>query len=670
MAETVDKQILMVDQGGAVYRFRHALLREAVYAALLPGERRRLHRRLATVLAAEPALGAPVPGHGVAEQAAHWWAAGEWAQALSASRAAADTDLAAWAFPEALAHLERALSAFDRLPPADGPGEVVHLGLLEMASDAAYLAGDGQRSIELAHTAIGVAAAIADPWAAARCHTLVGRSTWGIGDSDAAFEAYERAAALLPADPPSPELVRVLAEQARGLMLMARFSDAEARCREAIAAAQAVGSRSEEGHVLNTLGCCRSSLGHTDEGIALLREALAIAKELPGADDLDRAYTNLSHLLLDSGRLEEAAALVFESLEHLGFLRLNGAAANSAYALIRMGRYHEAEGLLARMGDKGIGICATAPQLVPVAMAIRQGRLEEAGRLLAGADELTARLRDVQTRGVFHIRSAELALEEGRSEVAYEQIELALGLAAGTDDESFRPEMCWLGVRSLADRFEQGRARGQRAESGKVRLLAVGLVEEAERLVAAPVERGGRSSPAAAAFASSCAAEQSRLHQSDPDRWRRAASLWEAAGEPYPVAYCNWRQAEALLESRAGRNRAGDCLQAAWRITVDLGACPLGERIAQLARRARIPLGEAEDREPAGSSTLTADFGLTPREVEVLGRLAAGRTDREIAEELFISKKTASVHVSNLLRKLEVTNRVEAGKVGQAHRLG
>jgi DNA-binding NarL/FixJ family response regulator len=65
-----------------------------------------------------------------------------------------------------------------------------------------------------------------------------------------------------------------------------------------------------------------------------------------------------------------------------------------------------------------------------------------------------------------------------------------------------------------------------------------------------------------------------------------------------------------------------------------------------------------------------SDLGLTPREVEVLGLLAQGRTDREIAELLFISRKTASVHVSNLLRKLEVASRIEAGRIGQAHGLG
>jgi DNA-binding NarL/FixJ family response regulator len=101
-----------------------------------------------------------------------------------------------------------------------------------------------------------------------------------------------------------------------------------------------------------------------------------------------------------------------------------------------------------------------------------------------------------------------------------------------------------------------------------------------------------------------------------------------------------------------------------------LGALPLKERIERLAQRARIPLDEVDHTEPANGSTLAGDLGLTPREVEVLAQLAVGRTDREIAETLYISKKTASVHVSNLLRKLDVANRVEAGKVGQANKLG
>jgi DNA-binding NarL/FixJ family response regulator len=83
-----------------------------------------------------------------------------------------------------------------------------------------------------------------------------------------------------------------------------------------------------------------------------------------------------------------------------------------------------------------------------------------------------------------------------------------------------------------------------------------------------------------------------------------------------------------------------------------------------------MPLREVERSDALHHSALGGDLGLTPREVEVLGHLAAGLTDGEIAELLFISKKTVSVHVSNVLRKLGVANRVEAGKVGQAQRLG
>ena len=84
----------------------------------------------------------------------------------------------------------------------------------------------------------------------------------------------------------------------------------------------------------------------------------------------------------------------------------------------------------------------------------------------------------------------------------------------------------------------------------------------------------------------------------------------------------------------------------------------------QLAQRARLPL---QDASAEGRLVVAPDLGLTPRELEVLSHLVRGSTDREISEALFISKKTASVHVSNLLRKLDVANRIEAGRVGQAH---
>jgi DNA-binding CsgD family transcriptional regulator len=672
LAETVDKQILVVDSSREGYRFRHALLREAVYEALLPGERSRLHRQVATALTADASLGPPGPGHREADLAGHWWAAGEWAEALGPSISAAEAAADVFAFSEALAYLEHALSALERVPTAAASVGIDRLELLERAASAAYLAGEARRSVDLARAAIDRVDAASDPVTAARYYTLLGRGAWASRDSEAAFDAYRKAAALLPAVPPSAELAMVLAEEARCLMLLSRYRDAELRCHEAIAAAQAVGARREEGHARNTLGCCRGSLGQFDEGIGLVQEALQIAEELASPDDLDRAYGNLSFLLEESGRLEEAASMVFDSAgagEKLWGVRWKAVATNSTDALVRLGRYNEAAALLAQIGDHLFGVSAADRYLLPAPMAIRCGRFDEAERLVAAAGELTSGLSDVQLRGQFHMLSAELALEQDRPDDAHDQVERALAQAAGTDDEAFAPEMCVLGIRALADRVDAGRASGRRVDADKAHLLALGLVQEIDRLVAAPGERGGQPAPRVKALACQGAAEASRLDQPDPDLWRAAVSLWDEAHEPYPAAYCAWREAEALLEGRAGRSRADACLQQAWQTSKALGVLPLMTRVERLAQRARIPLREADTVEAAHRSTLADDLGLTPREVEVLGQLAAGRTDREIAEALFISKKTASVHVSNLLRKLDVANRVEAGRVGQAHGL-
>lgn len=673
LAESVDRQVLVVSPDSAGYRFRHTLVREAVEAALLPGERARLHREVARALSADGSLGAARSDGRWADLAGHWWAAGEWEDAFATSVAAADAALALWAFPEALAHFDHALASFDRMPPESVPAGTDRLVLLEKAADAAYLAGETQRSVDLASEAIAAAERLAPTATVAELYAILGRNTWGIGQHQAAFDAYRKAAALLPADLPTPALAKVLAEEARGLMLLSRYQEGADRAGEAITAAQAVGARTEECQALNTRGVCRSFLGYADEGAELLRAALAIAEELGSPELLDRAYTNLSCILVDWGRLAEATQVMRDSLAsivQIGFLKVQGAAANGAEALVRLGRWAEAQVLMEEMGERGIGVCATAPQLASAPLAIRRGQFDQARRLLAQADTRTAGLGDVQTRGLFHMQNAELALEQGRPADAYEHVEQALALAAGTDDESYTPEMCTLGIRALADRLEEVQASGSRIDPDKLRLLAKDLVGEAERVVAAPVARGGRSKPAPMAFLATCLAEASRLQRPNPDLWAHAADHWESMGEVLPTAYCRWREAEAVLEGRSGKGRAAEALRRAWQITVDLGAAPLRQRIERLAQRARIRLESREAATEDPASTLAADLGLTPRELEVLGYLATGHTDREIAEALFISKKTASVHVSNLLRKLDAANRVEAGRLAQTHGLG
>jgi len=155
--------------------------------------------------------------------------------------------------------------------------------------------------------------------------------------------------------------------------------------------------------------------------------------------------------------------------------------------------------------------------------------------------------------------------------------------------------------------------------------------------------------------------------------WDDAAQAWEAVSQPHPLAMTLLRAAEAALSS-GDRDAAGTRLRRAGTLARDLGARPLGEGIALVARRARIPLtrGDGAGNESAvtgssGAAGPDSSLGLTAREYEVLRLVAAGHSNREIASELFISAKTASVHVSNILGKLGVTSRGEAAAT--AHRL-
>ncbi len=151
--------------------------------------------------------------------------------------------------------------------------------------------------------------------------------------------------------------------------------------------------------------------------------------------------------------------------------------------------------------------------------------------------------------------------------------------------------------------------------------------------------------------------------RSDPAAWALAAERFDALGEPYPLAYARLRQAEALLGGRGEAAAGASLLRQAHAAVVALGERPLREEIEALGGRAGISLGDgAPPPDPA------AELGLTAREREVLELVAAGRTNREIATALTIAEKTASVHVSRILAKLDAGNRGEAAAI--ARRLG
>ena len=154
------------------------------------------------------------------------------------------------------------------------------------------------------------------------------------------------------------------------------------------------------------------------------------------------------------------------------------------------------------------------------------------------------------------------------------------------------------------------------------------------------------------------------LGTSVPQDWRAAADAFDEVGIRAAVAYAQMREAELHLAGRSGRAAAQDALREAAAVARAMGAVPLLREIESLAGRARLDLQIPPE---APEAVAEAPAGLTTREVEVLRLVAIGRTNRQIAAELFITEKTAGLHVSNILSKLAVANRSEAAAV--AHRL-
>jgi DNA-binding CsgD family transcriptional regulator len=230
-----------------------------------------------------------------------------------------------------------------------------------------------------------------------------------------------------------------------------------------------------------------------------------------------------------------------------------------------------------------------------------------------------------------------------------------------------------LGLRVEGDRAEMAAVYHDHDTVADARLVAEGLVRWARSTL------GGSEVAWQRALLATCEAEWARAQGDlDPGGWLAAVAGWEAAGYPYPLATARWRAAEALLARRGDRGLAADLLRQGHASAVDLGARPLRRELERLARLARVDLGRddpggapgsgGDDGPPAPAAPDGAALGLTVRELEVLALVAEGRSNRQVADTLFISAKTASVHVSNILAKLGVASRVEAAAV--AHRLG
>jgi ATP/maltotriose-dependent transcriptional regulator MalT len=667
----VAANVLLADSDG--YAFRHALIREAVHDELLPGERGQVHSRFAEVIGADPGL--VEPGQAPVEQAYHWHAAHDATRALVSAWQAAGQAGQAVAYAEQLAMLSRVLELWQQVPDASERIGADHAAVLEAAARTAELDGEDDRGFTFATAALREIDAAGEPVRAALLLETRGRLKYRLGRADYADDLRE-AVRLVPADPPSSARAQVLASLARHtLRVHGGWDDPELRASadEAVRIARQVGDAASEAAALGAIACAEPIGADVGPIRALLAQARVLASRADASYPLLRAAVTESNMLETAGLHELAAEVAREGLatarEH-GLSRTFGAvlACNLAEPLMSLGRWDEAreiaEGALQLFPPR---VNRTYLWRLIGDIALARGDVAGAAESVAS---MSAVLQHTRYHDQYHLPlvrlETEVRLAQGRSAEALSVVEDALDRFDLVHSPRYTWPLLGAGAQACAasagDRALLGKAAAIRdrlhAEAGT--LAVDGLAQRAHHL----------TFTAEACSADRALAEAGRSEPPPTDdlraAWQDAARAWEAASEPYPLATALLRCAESVLGA-GDRDGAAAQLRRAAELAHRLGARPLSDGIALLARRARIPLGEPGDKAGAQAPSGPERLGLTAREFEVLRLVAAGRSNREIATELFISAKTASVHVSNILSKLGVATRGEAAAT--AHRL-
>lgn len=683
--------------GGDGYAFRHALIREAVHDDLLPGEHALVHRRFAEVLEADPSLS--LFDRPSVELAMHWYAAHDDRKALRAAWNAARDSAAAHAYAEQLHLLERVLELWDRVPASDREIDDDHVGVLELAARAAGHSGDPDRGLAFVRAALAELDADRDPERVALV-LMMRAKLRGDRALPGELDDLQAAARLVPE--PSLARVHVLSRLSTALSLHARVEEALPLAEETLALARRLGEEWAEANALITVALVADT---PSEALRLL-DAGREKAERTGHDEIAiRALINTSDLLLEMGDAEggaRAAQEAYRRARPLGRSRTQGAfaAGNLAQARTLMGQWDEAVATLQRV-----------TQINPVSGVM--GMLEtSAARIFIARGDTQAAKRSLKRAGAFFEGTTPYPQEA----LPYAEVVIDCALAANDLDAALdgaeraasadpfptrgRP-YTWAflsaGMRVCAYAKDKALDIAPAATTGpgtrpdRLAALRARLHELADR------QRGG--GPLGTAHRLTFLAEAGRADgRTGVEPWERAAAAWADLGQPYPLAYTRYRAAAAVLAAHRGGSGGGagngagradraegadradgagrPAREAAWKAATEhlrqaaalaerLGARPLHRRIRQLANRAGIALDPDAPALPAGRGV--RDLGLTPREVEVLRLVAEGKSNREIAERLFISAKTASVHVSNIMAKMEVTGRGEAAAV--AHRM-
>jgi DNA-binding CsgD family transcriptional regulator/tetratricopeptide (TPR) repeat protein len=632
---------LLVSDGEAGYVFRHALIREAVREDLLPGERCHLHRAYARALDADPSLCDET--WAAAALALHWREAGDAVESMRAAWRAAGEAGTRLAHTKRLEMLEHVLALWDRVVAGSRPEGVDRAGLLELAADAACWAVEPDRGLDL------VEAGLAEPMLAAddsRVAALLLQRAMMRQQQMHPGELEDLELALCLAPQSTQLRAETLGQICRALHLHGHGDRVRPLADELSRLAEHLGDK--EWLVEAMVAAALANPARDDVAVTSLREALCAAESMNSGRLEMIARVALAETLHAQGAhaaaVEEAQA-AWRRTRQLGQARYMGASVAylDARALAAAGRWDDAVEIIAEALDLGPSPLGRAQlNAVNGLLAAWRGNIETAERSLSALNEAASKPQDAPQIAA---TAAQLVIE-----IAWLHGDCGSALIACRAIESLRGR---LGPRELWPVITSAwRVCVNATEAEAVRLT---LVESMEHLA----EPG----PAERAFALMCRAERSsRSRRGDAKAWTAAVAAWDALGCPHPLAYALLRQGAASMDS-GNRGHATAALRRAAGLARRLAAAPLEAQIAVVARRARVDLWP-ENKE-AGSAP---PMGLTRRELEVLRLVSEGRSNREIAGDLFITAKTASVHVSNILTKLHVSSRGAAAAA--ALRLG
>jgi DNA-binding CsgD family transcriptional regulator len=680
LREAVAHQLLVPD-GDYGYSFRHALLREAIYGDLLPGERTQLHARLAELLADERRL-ADVPGT-AAELAHHSLASHDIPGAFAASVAAGREAERLAAPAEAHRHYDLALSLWERVEDPEKLSGMKRGKLAFRSAVSAADDGDIARAAQQLRRLISFLGqdGIDDPLLLCRANERLAYFLLDVSDEDAAaVAAAETAVDAVPEEPPTWERARALATHARALLTMQDEAPARSRAEQALAAARAAGAPWVEADSLVTLGQLAEHDGRVDEALGLFTRALQQARNADVLGVELRAGFQLARLQLESGDLVAASRTAHEGVQRAEEAGVGLAPYGYDLQYVHyLAHYQAGEWVHAQELADGFATRVTSDTEARLsAMALF---LDVARDQPAVAERRTwlepFLLRDRFTEYIARGLLAEHALWHGRGEEAVAEAEATVAANeewnGGYDPPVIRPAA--VGLCALADQAWQARAAGDAQRASAAVARADHLVQVAREGAAFASRPKAVLGVDGRGWLARAEAEWRRAQgHNDPAAWQGVVDAF-GPGFVYETARSRYRLAESLAEA-GRREEAQRELLLAVEVADRIGARPLRSALADLARRARLAdrlapaAAGGRGAQSGGAAARSPLSGLTDREVEVLRLLAAGQSNKEIGAELFIATKTASVHVSNILAKLGAASRTEAAAIAHAQGIG